>query len=172
MPAYSKATITRYLHRADTARTTRASGQALETLICYLFKRIPGLSIHSRNTLNIFASEEIDIAFWNDQFDKGLKSFNDLFFVECKNWSKPVGSMEVSWFISKIENRGLDFGILVAANGITGDSPEKTAAHDIVAKALARGIRVIVLKRDEIVALKSSDHLVKLIKMSLQSNLR
>ena len=58
--------------------------------------------------------------------------------IECKNWSNPVGSMEVSWFITKIRDRGLDFGVLVAANGVTGDARDKTAAHHVVSEPRPR----------------------------------
>ena len=115
--------------------------------------------------MNAFETEEIDVAFYNDQEPHGLRGFNQiLLLIECKNWSKTVGSMEVSWFLTKIRNRGLDFGILVAANGVTGDAHDKTAAHNVVSMALAANVRLIIITRAEIENLNSSEDLVMLIK--------
>ena len=96
-------------------------------LACYLFETIPGLSISQRNVKNVFATEEIDIAFWNEHHPSGLRSieFGSVILVECKNWSKPVGSLEVSWFLAKLQNRARNFGVLIAASGITGDVGER-----------------------------------------------
>ena len=167
MPAYSRKVIRQHLRRADRATTTTEKGTALEDLICYLFEKVPGVSLSQRNRKNVFESEEIDVAFWNEQHPSGLKSFNAILLVECKNWSQPVGSMEVSWFLTKIENRGLDFGILIAAGGITGSAEDRKQAHDVVAKALAKRVRVIVITRAEIEALKGSAELVTLIEQKV-----
>jgi hypothetical protein len=120
MPAYDKTVIQGLLAAADGSATNDAKGKAFEDLACYLFGQIPGVSITERNPLNAFATEEIDIALWNEQDPAGLKSFNAVILVECKFWSKPVGSEHVGWFLKKIENRGLDFGLLLAMSGVTG----------------------------------------------------
>jgi hypothetical protein len=164
MTAYSQATIRQHLEDADVAATAAAKGKAFEELACYLFSMIPGLEISARNQMNEFSTEEIDVAFWNEQHPSGLKSLDAVILVECKNWSKPVGSIEVNWFITKIENRGLDFGILIAASGITGNAEDKRAAHDVVSKALARGVRLILFTRHEIEQLTTSEGLVASIK--------
>jgi hypothetical protein len=160
-------TIQALFQAADLAKTKHAKGKAFEDLVCHLFLQIPGVVNPQRNKKNVFDTEEIDVAFWNEQDPAGLKSFNAILLVECKNWTSAVGSIDVNWFISKIENRGLDFGVLVAANGITGSTEDKTDAHDVVSKALARKIRLIVITRAEIEALDSGDTLVKLIKDKL-----
>ena len=123
-------------------------------LACYLFETIPGLSISQRNVKNASAPGEIDIAFWNEHHPSGLRSieFGSVILVECKNWSKPVGSLEVSWFLAKLQNRARNFGVLIAASGITCYVGERREMHDIVSKALARGIEMIVLTRTEIEA--------------------
>jgi hypothetical protein len=84
--------------------------------------------------------------------------------VECKSWSKPVGSEHVAWFLSKIENRGLDFGILLAMSGITGDARDKGQVHYEVAMALPKKIRIVVITRAEIEALSTTEELVVLIR--------
>lgn len=164
MPAYSKKQILDFFMKADTATTKGAKGKALEDLVCYLFEKVPGLSITQRNVKNAFETEEIDVAFFNEQHRAGLKFLNSILLVECKNWSGTVGSIEVAWFVTKVASRSLDFGILIAANGITGSADDGRQAHDIASKALARGIRLVVITRQEIEALQTSKDLVTLIK--------
>src|SRR5262249_51249794 len=90
--------IKKLLKAADQAKTQAAKGRAFEDLACYLFESIPGISISHRNALNVFESEEIDVAFWNEQHPKGLKSLDATLLIECKNWSTTVGSPEVHEF--------------------------------------------------------------------------
>jgi hypothetical protein len=167
MPAYSRTTIQGFLDEADSATTNAVKGKAFEDLISYLFGEIPGLVSPQRNKFNYHDNEEIDVAFWNEQDPRGLKSFNAILLIECKNWSAAVGSAHVAWFLTKIENRGLDFGILVAANGITGDAEDGKQAHDLVSKALAKNIRLIVITRTELERLATSEDLVELIKVKV-----
>jgi hypothetical protein len=72
-----------------------------------------------------------------------------------------VSSGEVAWFITKLRNRGLDFGILVSTRRITGNAPDLTAAHHIVATALLEKRRLLVLN------LTCTDELALLIKKKL-----
>lgn len=164
MPAYDKAVIQSLLEGADQAATHDAKGKALEDLACYLFGLVPGVSITERNPLNAFATEEIDVALWNEQDPAGLKSFNSVILVECKAWSKPVGSEQVAWFLRKIENRGLDFGLLLAMSGVTGDARDRGQAHYEVAMVLPRKIRLVVITREEIEALSTTEELVTMIR--------
>jgi hypothetical protein len=164
MPAYDKLLIQSLLAAGDLASTSDAKGKALEDLACYLFGQVPGISITERNPLNAFATEEIDVALWNEQDPEGLKSFNSVILVECKFWSRPVGSDQVAWFLRKIENRGLDFGLLLAMSGVTGDAHDKGQAHYEVAMALPKKIRLIVITRAEIEALSTTEELVTQIR--------
>ena len=65
MPRISRTAISKFFAIGDAAHTTTGKGRALEDLICYVFSKIPGVSVTKRNTLNQFESEEIDVAFWN-----------------------------------------------------------------------------------------------------------
>src|SRR5207248_2605580 len=42
--------------------------------------------------------------------------------VECKDWSKPVSSKEVGWFVNKLLTQECKAGILFSSEGITGDA--------------------------------------------------
>jgi hypothetical protein len=55
----------------------------------------------------------------------------------------------------------------VAANGITGDAEDRKFAHDLVSKALAKRLRLVVITRSEIEQFESGADLVRLIKEKL-----
>jgi hypothetical protein len=167
MAAYSQAVIQGFLKVADQATTRAAKGKAFEDLICYLFEKVAGIAITQRNVLNRMESEEIDVALWNDGHPRGLKSLTNMLLVECKNWSAAVGSAEVITFISKLERRGVEYGFLFAANGITGSAEDGKAAHFAISSALAKKIRIVVITREDVETLKASDDLVLLIKQKL-----
>jgi predicted helicase len=134
--AIDQAVVQGFIDVGLNAQTTTEQGKALEDLICYLFGLVPGIAVTHRNEMNAFDTEEIDIALWNDGAADGFRFLPNLILVECKNWTHRVSSGEVAWFITKLRNRGLDFGILVSTRGITGNAPDLTAAHHIVATAL------------------------------------
>ena len=167
MPELSSERIRAYLRDGDEAETTAQKGHALEDLICYVFGSVPGITVTKRNALNTFDTEEIDVAFWNEPGPNGLVNLPPIILVECKNWSAPVGSAEVAWFDRKLQDRGLDFGVLVAAQGITGDATNRTAAHQIVAGLLRDGRRLIVYRREELEALTNTDQVVATVKEKL-----
>jgi hypothetical protein len=167
MPEIPHDVIKTYFELGDRAKTTLQKGRALEDLVCYLFEQVPGISTGKRNTLNTFESEEIDIAFWNRMDASGFYFLPNIILVECKNWSQPVGSEEVNWFDAKIKRRGQRFGILIAANGITGNLQRVEAAHEIIRVALSEGRQIVVITRVEIEALRSTEQLVQLMQEKL-----
>lgn len=167
MPEISQEVIRRYIETGKQAKTTVEKGRALENLVCYLFEQVPGVNTGKRNTLNTFKSEEIDVAFWNRMDVNGFYFLPNIILVECKNWSQPVGSEEVNWFDSKLKRRGQTFGILIAANGITGNSQKIEAAHEIIRVALSEGRQLIVITKTEIENLQFTEELVQLIQEKL-----
>jgi len=167
MTAIVRATMEAYVEAGANGATTAAQGRALEDMICYVFTQVPGIAITRRNEMNAFHTEEIDVALWNDGHVDGFFFLPNIILVECKNWSGRVSSTELSWFDAKLRSRGLSFGVLVAANGITGDTAEITAAHSIVAGALREGRRLVVIKCDELLTLVDSTELVRLVKEKL-----
>jgi hypothetical protein len=164
MPSYNKSKVRGFLRKADRARTKAGRGKAYEDLACYLFEGVPGIQITGRNLMNTFATEEIDVACYNLQDPAGLRTLPSNFLVECKGWRDPVNSEQVAWFLMKIEHRGLDFGVLIAANGITGVPEHLSASHFLVSFVLAlRKIKMVMITRAEIEALNSGEELAELI---------
>lgn len=167
MAAISQITVQTHFHVGANGSTTAERGRALEDLICYVFTQVPGISVTKRNEMNVFETEEIDVALWNDAPADGLFFLPNIILVECKNWSRSVGSAEVNWFDTKLRNRGLGFGILIATNGITGSANDLTAAHSIVGAALREGRRLVVIRGQDLLQLADSVELVRLVKEKL-----
>ena len=114
--------------------------------------------------MNTFATEEIDVACYSDRGAAGLGSLADFFLVECEGWTDPVNSEQVSWFLTKIRHRGLKFGIMIAANGITGEPEHLSRSHFLVGAELATfGIKMVIVTRREVEALGSGEDLSSLI---------
>jgi hypothetical protein len=167
MPNYSKARLADFLEVCDNGETNQLKGKSFENLACYLFETIPGVTIALKNQMNAFQNEEIDIAIWNEKSRFGLNFLPNIFLIECKNWSNPVSSIEVNWFCQKLASRGLDFGILIANNGITGNMGDLNAAHNTIAFHLSQKRNIIVITREEINSLKNTAETVQLIKEKL-----
>lgn len=167
MAAIVQNTVQGFISAGTKAATKAEQGRALEDLICYVFEQVPGISITMRNEMNAFQTEEIDVVLWNDGHPDGLFFLPNIILVESKNWSQSVGSGEVNWFDSKLRNRGLNFGVLIATNGITGNAQDLTAAHAVIAAALREERRLIVLRTQEIIELGDTMDLVRLIKVKL-----
>ena len=156
-----------YLDQAAAAATTKEKGDAYEELLAYVIGKTPGITITRRNVLNDAHSEEIDIAFFNEQKPKGFFFLPNFILAECKNWSKPLGSEEVNWFDAKLRNRGLSFGILFAANGITGDAVNRTAARDVISTSLKEGRDIILLSHHDVIGMTDTNELCELIKIKI-----
>jgi len=91
----------------------------------------------------------------------------NIILVECKNWNNACGSQEVAYFVNRLRQRGCDHGILIATNGITGVAEDLTRAHFEIATALTSGVRVVVIRLDELTPLTTSDEIVTLLKKKL-----
>jgi hypothetical protein len=167
MPAIDQAVVQAFVNAGQNGATTTEKGRALEDLIAYVFEQVPGIAITRRNQMNVFNTEEVDVAFFNDGARGGFPFLPDLILVEAKNWSNRVGSHEVAWFDTKVRNRGLPLGILVTTLGVTGDADDLTAAHHTVAMALREHRKLIVITTDELLALTDTDELVVLMKTKL-----
>jgi hypothetical protein len=167
MPAIDQVAVQAFVDTGINATTAVGRGRALEDLICYLFSLVPGIAVTHRDVMNQFHTEELDVSLFNDGLPEGFFFLPNVILVEAKNWSSRVSSVEVSWFMRKIKDRGLDFGILVTTLGITGDAAELRAAHHIVSLELAEKRRLIVITISEIQALLDTDALILLLKRKL-----
>jgi Restriction endonuclease len=162
---YSDGKIHAYLSAVDKASFAHAKGAALERLSRYLFESIPGVTFERRNILDLPRAHELDLAFWNDSRESALHFLDAVMIVECKATASPLGSRELRWFVSKLQDRGSHNGVLVALSGITGTADQSSSAHSEVLTAMIRDqIRVLVVTRNEIVRLKSPCELADLLR--------
>lgn len=156
------------LHGVDHAGDSAAKGKSLEDLLVYLLSDIPGIADMERNRLNAFGTEELDIAVINTAAQDGLAFLPTVLLVECKNWSHAVDSAAVTYFASRVKNRGCEVGVLVAAAGLTGRAAGPTAAHFEAAVALARdGIRILVVTLSDLRSITCTSELVALLRRRL-----
>jgi hypothetical protein len=153
------------LKAVEHASGSADKGKALENLLSYLLRRVPGFLDMERNQLNAFGTEELDIAVIHARHRDGFGFLPSVVLVECKNWSEPVDSQAVAYFAQIVRNRGCEVGILVAASGITGSSAVPTAGLFEMAVALARdGIKVLVVTLDDLRGVRSIEDFVLLVR--------
>jgi Restriction endonuclease len=156
------AVVQRHLRDAAAATTTDAQGKAYEALAVYLFECVPGC-FTERDIISFFGAEQIDVGVGNPRLPEGLPLLPTAVIVECKDWVKPVDSKTVGYFINILANRGVEAGILIAANGITGDPDELSRAHSLGISAVARGIKVLIMTTAEIETLTCTADLTGLL---------
>jgi len=164
---FPQALVRRLFAESDATNDPQQKGRILEDIACVLFEAVPGIELRQRNVLNAFAAEEIDVAFWNGKHKNGFPFLPFVILLECKNWSRPVGDQEVAVYIDRLRNRALQFGILIALNGVTGDAQQLTAANFAIATALREGISLIVLTRQDLESLTSLRNFKRLLKAKI-----
>lgn len=165
MPRYSLKKLHRLLRESDGAATSDEKGAKLEELVAYLFGKIPGVQLCDKNVLDGPRAHEIDVVFWSPQNTSELCFLDAVLIVECKNFVGPVGSIDVGWFVRKLQVRGALSAVLVSLSSITGAHDGLSNAHDEILTALTRdGIRILLVTRAEILSLRDSDQLVELLK--------
>jgi hypothetical protein len=122
---YARARARTALAELAAAQNSQAKGEALESLMAVVFSIKPHLEVAERNFRT--GDEEIDVILKNNvprPFWISLGS--PLLFVECKNWSRPVGAPEIRNFAGKLGNHSprTRVGIVVAPGGFTSEARE------------------------------------------------
>ena len=158
------------MHDSDNALTSDAKGDLLEELVKYLFDKIPGVSFHKKNVLDGVRAHELDVVFKNDKRVSDCYFLDFVIITECKNTGRRLGSMGVRWFIDKLRDRGVSIGILISLSGITGLADGISNAHSEVINALIRDkVSILILSREEIEILTTTDELVNLLQDKILS---
>lgn len=164
MPEIKKGSISAILAAADAGNTAQ-KGEALENVTSSTFCLLPGVGIIHTNAVGADNSCEIDILLYNQRSPYGLPFLPDNIVIECKNWAKPVDAATLRAFTSKLRQFRLDFGIVVASSGITGDVADVTAGQAHLRHEFDReGLKVLVLTRAELEALTSSEELALMLR--------
>lgn len=164
MTTIDHAQIAAILATGDLGNTAE-KGAALEKVVADTLCQLEGVGLIRKNIIDNAGSLEIDILLYNQRSRDGLPFLPNHIIIECKNWQSPVNSATLTVFTGKLRKFRVEFGILVAANGITGDSQDRTAAHAHLRSVYDRdGLSVIVITRNEIEALRNTDDLGVLIR--------
>jgi hypothetical protein len=140
--------------------TADQRGKRYEELLAYVFASVPG-SLVVRDRRSYFGAEQVDLAVSNGGAFPGLPG---QFLVECKNYSEPVDSKSVGYFLFICISRGAELAVVAAADGLTGDATETSYAHSLALAASSRGCRLVVITTADLLALKSSNDLVKMLR--------
>ena len=168
MARYSAAKMQQMLQESDSAATAHEKGDKLEQLIRYVFDKVPGVTFYQKNVLDENRAHELDLAFWNLQSQSEICFLDPVIIVECKNTGQPLGSNGVGWFVRKLQDRGVSYGILVSLSGITGQADGHNNAHSEVLSALTRdGIKILLIDRQELLSLTNTNDLVELLKRKI-----
>lgn len=147
------------------AGNTAQKGSALEAVVVETFCQLEGVGIIKTNAIDDAGSSEIDILVYNLKHPRGLPFLPDIIMIECKNWEAPVDTKAVRVFASKLQGCRLELGILVAANGVTGDAQARTAAFAYIRSAFdSTGLKILIVTRAELEALRESDDLSFLLR--------
>jgi ActR/RegA family two-component response regulator len=115
--------IRRAWAQVRTTADKNRKGKALEDLLALLLKTIPGfdrLDTRLRNEI-----EEIDIVVQNNSIDPFWQKESPYVLVECKNWSKHVGTKELRDLWGKMDGRydRCRLALLVAPGGFADTVP-------------------------------------------------
>lgn len=168
MAKYSQTKIARLLRESDNAPTTAVKGAKLEELVKYLFCKVSKVTFYGANILDGVRAHEIDVVFNNDTRSSDLYFLDHAIITECKNTAAPTSSAQVGWFVRKLQDRIATSGILISLNGITGEADGVSNAHSEIINALTRdGIRILVIKRADILAFQDTDDLVALLQRKI-----
>lgn len=165
MARYSKAKIAKLLRESDNAPTADAKGAELEELVTYIFTKVAHVTIYGANILDGFRAHELDVSFINDTRYSDLYFLGSAIITECKSTAHPVSSAQVGWFVRKLQDRPVDVGILIALSGITGAADGMSNAHSEIMTAVVRDkLNILVLKREDLLALQTTDDLVRILR--------
>jgi len=164
MPRFPRKKLRQLFLEADSQPSSETRGAILETATRVLFEAVPGVTCEDQDVMHAANTEEIDLLFWNDRKPQALHFIDAPFLAECKNWAAKVSGQEIVYFANSMRGRCCRDGILIAANGITGDPGQLTEAHFEISVAARSGQRILVLTRAEIEMFQRSADLVTLLK--------
>jgi hypothetical protein len=148
------------LTEAAAGATEDERGKKYEALLVYVFESVANVIVVA-NTKNYFGAEQIDVAVSNGG---GFPGLPDEFLVECKNYAHPVDSKAVGYFLFICVSRGAKLAIVAAHSGLSGQADDMTYAHSLALSGSAMGCRLVVITKDDLLALTSEADLVDMLR--------
>ena len=139
----------------------------MEELLCSLFKKIPGLSITKRNEDRKFEGKDIEIVFWNEQKSDGFYFLPNIIPFGAHRSLEKLEREHIKWFINRLKERGLSFGVLIAMNGLVEDEEEQSLVRQQISSALNDERQIVILRGKDFEKIESTEQLVTLVKEKL-----
>lgn len=167
MATISKTRILQFLNVIRKSVSSDEQGFALEELLCSLFKRVPGLSITRRNEDRKFKDKDIEIIFWNEQKSDGFYFLPNIIPISAHRWLEKMEREHITWFLNRLKERGLSFGILIATNGLAEEDEEQLLLREQISFALNDERQILILRGKDFEKLNSTEQLVTLVKEKL-----
>lgn len=125
---------------------SNTKGKLLEEVVQEIIQLVPNLTVTGSRSNN--GIQEIDILVRNHNNNGIWNDFDSIIFIECKNWTSPVGSDEIRNFVGKLRTKHLNIGIFVSVSDITGN--RHTGARGQIQLELVQGFKVLVLNAQDI----------------------
>lgn len=124
------------LDHMNNTSDSQSKGNRLEDVAFYLFSLLPGC-VPRRNLRDLVGASEHDLVVSNMSAASSLIGdvFGRDFLIECKNWCKPVGVEQVGYFLFRMGLTHCRFGVIIAAQNISGKPTGDTHARAIVRRA-------------------------------------
>jgi hypothetical protein len=165
MKRYSQKKIKDLLQKSDKAKIPDVKGAIFEDLVIYLFGKCDGLRFKGRNIIDSTGSRELDVAFGNNRAQSQFDFLDPIIICECKNEKGAIGANDVRDFVIKLRTCGANSGIIIASNGISGQSSKRQgfAVSAVIDAMTMDRIKIIVINRNEILTLKTSEDFSNLI---------
>lgn len=155
-PAASPAAAQKLLQAVETATDSTTKGSALENLLAFLLRAVPGFEVKQGvRTM----TEEIDVKVVNAHRDPRWRDTPIILF-ECKNWSTTCGKNELVLFERKLENRRgrATLGFIVSWRGFA-----KTASHELL-RGSRGNIQVAFLTGDDLRTAAASGDILPILR--------
>lgn len=147
--------FTVFIEKAEFAKTNHEKKLTYEYLAVFLIGAVNGLTVIGHDKRG--ASEEIDLWVSNASDDSfWQRHVGDPFIVECKNWMDPVGVTEIRKLLSIMEDKKVQFALLLAKNGVTGTKYQD--AIRLMQNAVKDRRYIIVLNYDDLLEIASKLH--------------
>lgn len=137
-----------------TSKTNKEKKETLEDFAEFLFNSIDGVQVNDKDVRT--SAEEIDLILINESNKQFWRQLGSPLLVECKNWSKKIGTDELSVFKDRLETHNIQVGFLISFKGITGN--KKKDAILKLREYNRNGFKIIVLDSEDLEGICSGEN--------------
>jgi hypothetical protein len=143
-----KVSIKDKLEKAKRESDHYTKGLLFEQVISQIISLVPNLKVTYTNINDRI--EEIDILVRNHNREHVWADFDNIFFVECKNWTRKGRAEDIRNFLGKLRKNRRKTGIFVSVMGITGRDELEGARGEIKTTFMQDGTAVAVVDGNDL----------------------